>query len=167
MDEEEVYNVEEILDSRNYLGKKQYYIKWEGYDHQHNTWEYEKDIFCKDLIQEYENKKKKLQDKKKEEKKKEEKKSVQKKKIVKKEVPKEEIFSEKEDEDKEIVNKINKVKSVYQKEGVLFFQVEYLDGTTGVFSKEEAHAMFPLKVIHYYEENLSFHSEENEQENEI
>lgn len=163
MDEEEVYNVEEILDSRSHFGKKQYYIKWEGYDHEHNTWEYEKDIFCKDLIKEYEEKKKKSQDKKPVQ----EKKSAQKKKTTKKEPAKKEIFSDKESDDKEILTKINKVKSVYQKDGILFFQVEYLDGTTGVFSKEEAHKMFPLKVIHYYEENLSFHSDENEQENEI
>ncbi|KCZ77581.1 hypothetical protein H311_01404, partial [Anncaliia algerae PRA109] len=117
---EDVYNVEEILDSRDYMGKKQYYIKWEGYDHEHNTWEYAKDVFCKDLIQQFENKKKNKKVEKKAP-------TPSKRKPIKKEV-----VSETEYEIKDINDKIKLVKSVYQKEGLLFFQVEYLDGSTGV-----------------------------------
>jgi hypothetical protein len=35
-------------------GKKQYLIKWEGYDDKDNSWEYKNNIFCEELIEEFE-----------------------------------------------------------------------------------------------------------------
>lgn len=32
----------------------QYCIKWEGYPDEDNTWEYEENVFCKDLIKDFE-----------------------------------------------------------------------------------------------------------------
>ncbi|KAL0265782.1 UNVERIFIED_CONTAM: hypothetical protein PYX00_011497 [Menopon gallinae] len=54
MKSKKVFNVEKIVDSRDVNGRKQYLIKWEGYSEKHNTWEYNEDIYCKDLIAEYE-----------------------------------------------------------------------------------------------------------------
>ena len=33
------YEVEQILDSRKYRNQLQYLVKWQGYDHGHNSWE--------------------------------------------------------------------------------------------------------------------------------
>src|SRR5271169_558469 len=36
---EEEYEVEEILDSRLFRGKLQYFVKWKGYTTEENSWE--------------------------------------------------------------------------------------------------------------------------------
>ena len=52
---EEEYIVEKILDKRYDLdGKVDYLIKWKGYDNSNNTWEPVENIFCNDLIEEFE-----------------------------------------------------------------------------------------------------------------
>ncbi|TBU19163.1 chromatin organization modifier protein [Ordospora colligata] len=55
MSAEDVYVVEKVVASRTLKGVKQYLLKWQGYPDSDNTWENEKNIFCKDMIQEYEN----------------------------------------------------------------------------------------------------------------
>ena len=53
--DEEEYIVEKILDKRYDLnGKVDYLIKWKGYDNSNNTWEPIENIFCNDLIEEFE-----------------------------------------------------------------------------------------------------------------
>lgn len=50
----EVYNVERIVGKRIHNGIVQYNVKWEGYPESQNTWENEDNVFCADLIQEFE-----------------------------------------------------------------------------------------------------------------
>ena len=47
---EEEYEVEEILDKRKHYGKIQYLIKWKGYPLSEASWEPEKNLNCPDLI---------------------------------------------------------------------------------------------------------------------
>ena len=53
----EEYSVEKIVDKRCDLnGKVQYLIKWKGYDHSENSWEPNENLYCDDLIEEFDNK---------------------------------------------------------------------------------------------------------------
>mmetsp|Transcript_17514 Transcript_17514/g.24305 ORF Transcript_17514/g.24305 Transcript_17514/m.24305 type:complete len:248 (-) Transcript_17514:34-777(-) len=56
------YIVEKIVDKRKKGGKMQYLLKWQGYPDSDNTWEYVENVFCTDLIAEFE---KELEEKKK------------------------------------------------------------------------------------------------------
>ena len=56
-EEEEEYTVENILDKRTGLDdKSQYLIKWKGYDQSENTWEPIENLYCHELIREFEQK---------------------------------------------------------------------------------------------------------------
>lgn len=49
------YEVEKIIKSRTFQGKKQYLCYWEGYGHRDNTWENADQFLDKKFIAEYEN----------------------------------------------------------------------------------------------------------------
>jgi len=49
-----VYTVEKIAGKKVKRGKVYYYIKWEGYPESQNTWELADDVFCKELVEEFE-----------------------------------------------------------------------------------------------------------------
>lgn len=52
-EEEELFEVEKIVDTK-VLGKKRYYfLKWKGYDHSQNTWELAENLNCDELIAEF------------------------------------------------------------------------------------------------------------------
>jgi hypothetical protein len=49
------YSVEKILDNFcGHNGKVRYLIKWKGYDDNENTWEPIENLYCEDLIEEFE-----------------------------------------------------------------------------------------------------------------
>ena len=61
--DDEEYIVEKILDKRYDLNGKVYYlIKWKEYDSSNNTWEPVENIFCNDLIEEFEKNRVKSED---------------------------------------------------------------------------------------------------------
>jgi chromobox protein 1 len=56
---DDIYVVEKILDKRIVENNQvEYFIKWFGYDEDDATWEPEENVFCKDLIEQYESNKK-------------------------------------------------------------------------------------------------------------
>jgi len=53
-EEEEEYQVESIVDHRMKKGKKEYLVKWKGFDDEENTWEPTSNLNCDDLVEAYE-----------------------------------------------------------------------------------------------------------------
>src|SRR6266487_2361292 len=53
VDNEEHYEVEEILDSRLHRNKLQYLVKWKGFGYEENSWMNEKDVFAPRLVREF------------------------------------------------------------------------------------------------------------------
>ncbi|XP_031828269.1 uncharacterized protein LOC116425137 isoform X2 [Nomia melanderi] len=51
--QEEEYEVEKIVGQRTSKGKRQFLVRWKGYDESSDTWELEKDLNCLQLIEEF------------------------------------------------------------------------------------------------------------------
>ncbi|KAF9400955.1 hypothetical protein BGZ94_005346 [Podila epigama] len=53
VEEDDVYEVERVVAHRRDKNGLVYQLKWKNYDESDNTWEHEKSVFCKGLIEEY------------------------------------------------------------------------------------------------------------------
>lgn len=132
--DEDVYDVETIIKDRVVNGRKQYFIKWLGFSSEHNTWEDERNILSEDLKREYEESKTS-------------KKATKKEKSIK--------FEPKvTNEWAKIVKKVIGVS--LNEHGKL--EVEYIreDGEKGVCLSDEIHIKAPIKLLNFYEENITF-----------
>lgn len=60
-EEEELFEVEKIVDTK-LNGKKRFYLlKWKGYDHTQNTWENADNLNCDELIEEFNKKQQEIE----------------------------------------------------------------------------------------------------------
>ena len=55
VNDNEEYELEEILDQRKHYGKIQYLIKWKGYPLSESSWEPEENLNCPELLKEFKN----------------------------------------------------------------------------------------------------------------
>ncbi|XP_063244548.1 chromobox protein homolog 5-like isoform X2 [Bacillus rossius redtenbacheri] len=52
-EQDEEYEVESVVDSRQYKGKRQFKIRWKGYGEDNDTWEFEDNLKCPEIIEVY------------------------------------------------------------------------------------------------------------------
>lgn len=129
--DKDVYDVETILRDRVVNGRRQYLIKWLGFSSEHNTWEDEDNILSDELKREYE-----------------EGKSTAKRGAPVRFEPR---------VTNEWAGLIREVVGVSLNDhGKL--EVEYVteDGRKGVCLSDEIHIKAPIKLLNFYEGNITF-----------
>lgn len=136
---EDIFTVEKIVDSRTSKGKKEYLIKWEGFDDKDNTWEAAKNILCKELIDEFEKNKKQKTSKK-----------------VKPSTISIEISNEWHDD-------VSHIESVYKDDASNSLKCDIIFTNNSKISvdNKQAHLKCPIKLLEYYEKNINFVDEQS------
>lgn len=167
-EEEEEFVVEKILDVRMKAGKKEYLLKWKGYPDTESTWEPHENLDCPDLIAEFENKRK--EDKKKRKKTEDEDSTPaaaassssssasaakKKKKVVEEEDAKPRGF--------ERGLKPDRIIGATDSSGELMFLMKWKDSDEAdLVPARQANVRCPQTVIAFYEERLTWHTHNDE-----
>lgn len=159
---EEEYVVERVADSRIRNGKKEYLLKWKGYSDADNTWEPEANLDCPDLIAEFEDKRKKEKEAKKEAKRKaaeEEGSSKKKKKVAEEEDNKPRGF------DRGL--QPERIIGATDSSGELMFLMKWKDSDEAdLVPARQANVKCPQIVIAFYEERLTWHTHNDNEDDE-
>jgi len=159
-EEEEEYVVEKILDKRTRSGRVEYYLKWKGYNEEDNTWEPVENLDCPDLIAEFEEqRKKKKQELKTKESDKE--KDKQKKKSIANESEKKKKRNEDESKPRGFDRGLEpeKIIGATDASGELMFLIKWKDSEEAdLVPAKLANVKCPQVVIKFYEERLTWHS---------
>jgi chromobox protein 1 len=142
----DIFTVERIVGSRARGRKRQYLVKWEGYPSEENTWENEENIFCKELIAQYERTQKKKGTK-------------APKKAAKPPPPKAKLSRVVTNEWHDLVRKVLSVEKD-KKTGGILVQLLFVNGEKGAIPAPQVHTYCPLHLIDYYEKNLVFNDDE-------
>jgi len=176
-EEGEEFIVEKILEKRTTNGRTEYLLKWKNFTDDDNTWEPEDNLGCPELIEEFERNWRKDQEKKAE-------KTVKKRAII--EEPKEKFKEDKKE------NKAKKPKPAPSKDapktdvtgfdrglvadkiigatdssGELMFLMKWKDtDEADLVPARQANVKCPQVVISFYEERLTWHTN-NQQDDEI
>jgi len=165
-EEEEEYSVEKVLDKRIRGGVVEYYLKWKGYGEEDNTWEPEANLDCPELIEGFETNRKKEEERKDE---------AKKKKRQSTTTPAVEEPSKKKQ--KKAVEEDNrprgfdrgldaeKIIGATDSSGELMFLMKWR-GTdeADLVPARQANTRCPQVVIKFYEERLTWHSSNTEEE---
>ncbi|AFN82627.1 chromobox protein [Encephalitozoon romaleae SJ-2008] len=146
MKDGDIYTVDKIVGHRRRRGTKQYLVKWEGYSDSENTWEDEKNIFCKKLIKEYEESQRKL---------KKGNRQVNKKKAVPRK-SKKDLPSSSRCVTNDWDELVDRIVSVEKNGPILVVWLLFKDGKKDRFPASEIHIRCPLHLLEYYESNLVF-----------
>lgn len=157
-EEESGFTVERIIDMRVKSGKKEYLLKWKGYPDTENTWEPEENLDCPDLIQEFEDKmKKEKEDKKKKKKDTTDEEPAKKKKKVPEEENKARGF------DRGL--QPERIIGATDSSGELMFLMKWKDSEEAdLVPARQANMRCPQTVIQFYEERLTWHTHNEEDE---
>ncbi|XP_002740612.1 chromobox protein homolog 3-like isoform X1 [Saccoglossus kowalevskii] len=156
-EEEEEYQVEKVVDKKvNKHGKIEYLLKWKGYSDAENTWEPKDNLDCPDLISEFETK---LKDKETKKRKSAFNGSEEAKKKKKKEEDETAVRGFLRGLDPE------RIIGATDSNGELMFLMKWKgsDEADLVLAKE-ANVKCPQIVISFYEERLTWHSYNNDED---
>lgn len=58
-DDQNVYEVDKIIGEKTIKRKKYYLVRWKGFDKEHDSWEPSRNLKCKEVLQAYEQSKRK------------------------------------------------------------------------------------------------------------
>lgn len=161
--EEEEFQVEKILSKRVRNGKIEYRLKWKGYSDEDNTWEPAENLDCPDLISAFEEADKKRKEREKEKKRKtpatptatED--AKKRKKVPTEDESKPRGFDRNLEPDRII--------GATDSSGELMFLVKWKGSDEAdLVPARQANIRCPQTVIHFYEERLTWHSSNNDEE---
>jgi len=160
-DEEEAedeFSVEKIMKKRIVKGKVEYFIKWEGYSQDDNTWEPEENLTCPDIIAAFEENLKK----------KEVKESTDKKRKSEDDSSSKKPKSKKSEEDSRPKGfdrglDPERIIGATDSSGELMFLMKW-KGTdeADLVPSRQANVKCPQVVISFYEERLTWHTSQDE-----
>jgi len=160
-EEEEEYSVEKVLSKRVRNGKLEYLLKWKGYSDEDNTWEPAENLDCPELISAYEEADKKKKEKEKEKKRKtgtgagDE--SAKKKKKPAEDDSKPRGFDRGLDPDRII--------GATDSSGELMFLIKWKGSDEAdLVPARQANVRCPQTVIQFYEERLTWHTSNADEE---
>jgi hypothetical protein len=168
--EVEEYSVEKVLDKRERQGRVEYLLKWKGYPNDDNTWEPEANLDCQDLIDEFHRQRQKggiekkdapASDKKKKQNGTEEGSSTKKK-------PKHKLA---EDDSKprgfDRGLEPEKIIGATDSSGELMFLIKWKGSDEAdLVPSRQANVKCPQIVIQFYEERLTWHSSNHDDDDE-
>lgn len=155
---EEEYTVESVKDMRIRNGKKEFLLKWRNYPDSENTWEPEANLDCPDLIGEFEDKLKKKKEEKRRRQTEEEGSAKKKKKVAEEEDNKPRGF------DRGL--QPERIIGATDSSGELMFLMKWKDSDEAdLVPARQANIRCPQIVIAFYEERLTWHTHnDNEDE---
>lgn len=155
---EEEFIVEKVVGHRVKGGKKEYFLKWKGYTEADNTWEPEENLDCPDLIAEYEAGLKKKKEEKRRKGEEEDGSSRKKKKVAEEEDNKPRGFDRGLNPERII--------GATDSSGELMFLMKWKDSDEAdLVPARQANIKCPQIVIAFYEERLTWHTHNDEEDN--
>lgn len=164
-EEEEEYSVEKVLDKRVRGGVVEYFLKWKGYGEEDNTWEPEANLDCPELIEAFEVARKKEEEKKEEAKKKKRPSAVAPGEESAKKKPKKAVEEDNRPRGFDRGLDAEKIIGATDSSGELMFLMKWR-GTdeADLVPARQANTRCPQVVIKFYEERLTWHSSNTEEE---
>lgn len=153
-EEEEEYEVEKILDKRTKGSKTEYYIKWKNYPDSENTWEPDENLDCPELISSFEAKWKEKKEKKRKTTE-EEKSKPKKKKTEEEDAAKPRGFARGLQPERII--------GATDSSGELMFLMKWKNSDEAdLVPARQANVKCPQIVIKFYEERLTWHTNDDD-----
>ncbi|XP_050407538.1 chromobox protein homolog 1 isoform X1 [Patella vulgata] len=163
-EEEEEFTVEKVVDRRMKNGKREYLLRWKGYPDSENTWEPEENLDCPDLIAEFENNRKKKEEKKRKQPNGVDDTSTKKKKKIT------EVKSSEDDNKPRGFDRglqPERIIGATDSSGELMFLMKWKDSDEAdLVPARQANVKCPQIVIAFYEERLTWHTHNDNDDDE-